>query len=556
MDGGEQTVVELLARRLREGRFTLVERVDQTWRQRDDWGELTLRTAAALSQAGVSRGDHLVLIAENSVEWILLDLAAQVLGVVLTPLHTTLSPQQWLAQITHSQARGVVLGNEAIAARLAQVQHEIPAELAFFSLTPAADPRSGAALPVLSDLRALAPVAEGETLLRQTLANCRPDAPATLLYTSGTTGEPLGVLLTQGNLASNAQGILAAFGLRPEECRLNVLPLSHIFARTCDLYVSLAGGTRLALSAARDDLFRLGQWPELGVTMVNAVPLLLERCLSVAVEAGTSVQAVFGTTLRRINSGGAPLSPAAFRAFAEAGLPILEGYGLTEAGPVVSLTPPGEHRLGSVGKVLANLEVRIAADGEIVVRGPSVSPGYWRNPAASAVAVRDGWLFTGDLGRQDADGFLYITGRKKELIVTASGKKIAPVLIEALLAEDPLIAQVCVVGEGRSSLAALVVPHWAVLAREVSAAGLPPLEVSQTSALSACLEQRTDLHIWLVKRIASRLQHLSLAEQVRHCRLLATPFSTEAGELTAKFSLRRHKIASTRAAEIAAAYLT
>lgn len=556
MDGGEQTLVELLARRLREGGFALVERVDQTWRQRNDWPELTLRTAAALSGAGVSRGDHVALLAENSCEWIVLDLAAHLLGAVLTPLHTTLSPQQWLAQIAHSQARVVVLGSAALAARLAQVRHEIPAELSFYALAPAADPRTGAALPMLSELRALAPVAEGEALLRQALANSGPDDPATLLYTSGTTGEPLGVLLTQGNLTSNAQGIIAGFGLRPEECRLNVLPLSHIFARTCDLYVSLAGGTRLALSAARDDLFRLARWPELGVTMINAVPLLLERCLSAAAEAGTTVQAVFGPTLRRINSGGAPLSQAAFRAYEAAGLPILEGYGLTEAGPVVSLTPPGEHRPGSIGRVLANLELRIGEDGEILVRGPSVSPGYWRNPSATAAVLRDGWLFTGDLGRLDSDGFLQITGRKKELIALASGKKIAPAPIEALLAEDPVVAQVCLVGEGRASLAALVVPKLPILAREISAAGLPPLEISNPSELPASFAQRTDLHAWLVERLAGRLRHLSAAEQVRHCRLLATPFTQEAGELTAKFSLRRHQIAANRAAEIAAAYLT
>jgi long-chain acyl-CoA synthetase len=228
-------------------------------------------------------------------------------------------------------------------------------------------------------------------------------------------------------------------------------------------------------------------------------------------------------------------------------VPLLQGYGLSESSPVITISTGEAHRRASCGRAIPGVEVKIADDGEILTRGPHIMTGYYRNPAATAEVLHDGWLATGDLGRLDSDGFLYITGRKKEILVTSGGKNIAPVYLESLLTEDPLILQAMVVGDGRSCLAALIVPNADVLKHELSQRGLGNLSPEES------LSHPEALALYRA-RIDQRLANVSPHEQVRKFTLLRTPFSIEAGELTPKLSLRRQTINQRYAAEIEAMY--
>jgi long-chain acyl-CoA synthetase len=263
------------------------------------------------------------------------------------------------------------------------------------------------------------------------------DELATIMYTSGTTGRPRGVMLSHGNLASNAATTAAQYPTSPEDLRLCFLPLSHIYARTCDLYAWLARGTRMALARSRETIIE-----DCGLvqpTMINGVPYFYEKIYRRLHEAGVAdqegmVQKLLGGRVKYCFCGGAALPAHVETYFASQGTPILPGYGLSETSPVISLSTHEAYRSGSVGRVLPGIEVRIAGDGEIVTRGPHVMQGYWKDPATTSETIRDGWLHTGDLGRLDDDGFLTITGRKKEILVTSLGKNVEPTAIERRLA--------------------------------------------------------------------------------------------------------------------------
>jgi long-chain acyl-CoA synthetase len=324
--------------------------------------------------------------------------------------------------------------------------------------------------------------------------------------------------------------------------------LSHIFARTCDLYTWLPAGLQLCLARSRDTVLDDCQWAQ--PTVLSGVPYFFDRVARVLREQGLDRQPdglrrLLGGRIKFCGSGGAALPDHLFDLYQRFGVPILQGYGLTESSPVISVSRPDAFRRGASGQALTGVEVRIAEDGEIVTRGPHVMQGYWRDEAATADVVVDGWLHTGDLGRIDEDGFVYITGRKKELIVTAAGKNVAPVLLESLLTEDPLIDQALVVGDGRNYLAALIVPNWdAVRAElpELAAAG--PAELRGSAEVVALFQRQID----------QRLACVSYHEQVRKFTLLTRPFLLEQHEMTPKLSLRRPIIHEHFRAEIEGMY--
>jgi long-chain acyl-CoA synthetase len=357
-------------------------------------------------------------------------------------------------------------------------------------------------------------------------------------------------MLTQQNLASNCLGTLAAFGCSEDDLRVNFLPLSHIFARTCDLYVWVASGTRMALAESRESV--IADCQAVHPTVLSGVPHFYDRVYrglfekQVADRPGV-LKGLLGGEIAKCCSGGAALPDHLFDYFHGQGVPLLQGYGLTESSPVITLSSPAEFRRGSVGKTIREVEVKIAADGEILTRGPHVMQGYFANPAATTEVLKDGWLATGDLGRLDNDGFLYITGRKKEILVTLGGKNIAPVLLESLLTQDPLILQALVVGDGRPCLAALIVPNFDALQAEIQARGF----VANSSEEAVAIASVIGLY---QERIKERLSGVSPYEQVRMFTLLPRAFSIEAGEMTAKLSLRRKEIERHFAAEIAAMY--
>jgi long-chain acyl-CoA synthetase len=377
-----------------------------------------------------------------------------------------------------------------------------------------------------------------------------PDDLATIMYTSGTTGNPKGVMLTHGNLLSNAFAVQEMSPHGPEDLVLNWLPLSHIYARTCDHYSSIAGGQCVALAESAETVVQ--DLADVRPTMMASVPRFYEKVLSTVAtpdrqKLARRLRDVFGPRIDWLSSGGAPLPVEVARAYHDCGLLVLQGYGLTESSPVISFNTKTHHKLGTVGRPIPGVEVKIAADGEILTRGPHVMKGYWNNPAATADALRDGWLYTGDLGTLDADGYLSITGRKKELLVLSNGKKVVPSHLECLLQTDPCIDQAVVCGEGRNYLTALLVPHWDNVRAALAAQGKALAEDGSRAA-------QPEVHALLECRVRQALRDVSPAEQVRKFYVVPQPFSVAEEEMTVSLKLRRSVIVGRYADHIEALY--
>lgn len=548
------TIVELLCRRVeadgdrpalgfkRHGQF-------EWW----TWNEVAAEICshvAGLVELGVRPGDRVVQVSENRREWVILDLAIQMAGAIHVPIHPTLAGPQVAWQIRHSGANLAILSASHQAAKLQSCAAELPGQVRF-AAHEAIDQRLGddPVLP-LSDVVAAAPIANGTEAACSARERAKAADLATILYTSGTTGEPKGVMLTQGNLASNACSTITAFGHEPDQVRLNFLPLSHIFARTCDLYAWLVEGSRLAVAESRETV--LADCQAVKPTSLNGVPYFYDKVFRGLCEKGVQdkpgvVRGVLGGAIKKCCAGGAALPDHLFDYYDSQGVPVLQGYGLSESSPVITISTPSQYRRGSCGRAIPGVEVKIAADGEILTRGPHVMTGYYENPAATAAVMADDWLATGDLGRQDDDGFLYITGRKKEILVTSSGKNIAPVFLESLLTQDPLILQAMVIGDGRSFLTALIVPNFDALRTELQRHGMGSLGKEEAV-------QHPEVRGLVAARIDQRLSCVSPHEQVRKFTLLPEPFSIESGELTPKLSLRRQSILARYAPAIEAMY--
>lgn len=483
-----------------------------------------------LCSTGLRRGDLAIHVSANRREWVLFDLACHLAGIIHVPLHASLSGAQLLEQIRHSGAKHIFLGDDEQQQKLAAVDG---------SLHIVRYDDVGRTRP--------APVTAGQL----ELGDVRPDDVATILYTSGTTGEPKGVMLTQRNISSNAQATVERLTASDEpEKKLNILPLSHIFARTCDLYCWLIRGSVLAIAESRETV--LADLQAVRPTTMNGVPYFYDRLRRLLCEQGQdqtpgALQQLLGGQMRTCFSGGAPLAQVTIDYFAHQDMPLLQGYGLTESSPVITASSREQTRSGCSGRAISGVEIRTADDGELLTRGPHVMLGYYKNQQATADVIRDGWLHTGDLGQIDADGYLRIVGRKKEMLVLSTGKKIAPTAIENKLAHDGLIAQVMIVGEGRSHLAALIVPQPEVLKAEIIARGIA------LASREDALVHPDVLEIYL-GRIRCHLAMLSPQEQVHHVALLPRAFSIEQGEMTAKLSLRREVICRNFAAEIERMY--
>ena len=522
------------------------------------WNELAQevqRLAAGLRRAGVQPGDRIAQVSENRYEWILLDLAVHLARGVHVAAHASLSGRQVAQQIADCGARHVILSTEEQATKLATWADALPQGLQFYSYDAVEATIAGQEVQPVSELLAAVGKQTIAQLQSEALERTSPTDLATILYTSGTTGEAKGVVLTHGNLTSNALGCCAAFETNIEDVRLAWLPFSHIFARTCDLYTWLARGSELAIVENREHI--IPACGKVQPTLMNGVPYFFEKVKQRLEQAGkigpaeaggkTYLQLLLGGRTRACCSGGAALPTYVADFFFREGMPLLEGYGLTESSPVITTSTPNNHKIGFVGRAIENVEIRIADDGEILTRGPHVMRGYWNRPAETAEAIQDGWLHTGDLGQLDTDGYLKITGRKKELLVTAGGKNIAPVFLEALLSEDPLIAQALVVGEGRKFLTALIVPNPETLRAEIIARHIPVRSAEEALAHPAVNEmyrERIDLH----------LSGVSSCEQIQKFKLLSRGFTIENEELTPTLKLRRKIIEEHFANEIESLY--
>jgi len=565
------TIVSLLAARVAADaqRPAISFRRDGAWQTRT-WSELAddaRRTAAVLIALGVTPGDRVVQVSPNRYEWIVADLAIQLARAVHVPVHATLAGPQIAYQIIDSGARVALLAGTEQVAKLAsclELEGAAPLTTKFVSFDPCSRPlrsfRKSASqdelphdeVPVelLADLTSQVDPAVARGIEAAAMRHAAPDDLATILYTSGTTGEPKGVMLSQRNLASNALATIEAFCQQSSDLRLAWLPLSHIFARTCDLYTSIAGGCQIALADSPELV--TADCRELHPTLINGVPYFYEKVMRYLVDHQSAdlpgaLATAFGGRLRAACSGGAPLPDHVARFFNERGVFLAQGYGLTESSPVITLGTPAAMKIGTVGRAAPGVEVRISDEGEIVTRGPHVMLGYWNKPEATAEVLRDGWLCTGDLGELDAEGFLKITGRKKELIVTSAGKKIAPVHVEALLTADPLIQQVVVVGDRRNYLVALIIPNHEALAVELQRQGV---HLGSTAELNT----QADVLALYRRRIDQRLAGVSQYEQIGKFALLEKPLSIDRGELTLTLKLRRQAIAANHAEVIEGLY--
>jgi long-chain acyl-CoA synthetase len=516
------------------------------------WNEVASqarRTAAALVNLGVRPGDRVVQASENRCEWIILDLAIQIARGIHVAVHAILTGPQIAWQINNCGAKLVVVSGPEQAQKLAAVAAELPKGLKFVSFDPCREEIGGQPIEQLSKYVAEAGEAEGKKLEQEAIEKTQPTDLVTILYTSGTTGEPKGVMLNQRNLTSNCHAVMHAFTVEPGEVRLNWLPLSHIFARTSDYYLWVCAGGELALSASRDTI--IPDCQAIKPHYLNGVPYFFDKVMRTLQEKGMAdkpgaLQALLGGRMKLCCAGGAALSEYVNEFWIKSGIKLVQGYGLTESSPVISTGTREEYRVGTVGKPIRGVEVKIAEDGEILTRGPHVMVGYWNMPEETAKTIRDGWLHTGDLGTFE-NGYLKITGRKKELIVTAGGKNIAPSYLEALLTEDPLIIQAVVVGDGKNYLTALIVPNPEALTEEIIKRGIPVFTPAQALA-------HADVKALYEEVIKRRLANVSHAEQVQKFTLLSRGLTPESGELTFKLSLKRDVVQRNFAKEIAAMY--
>jgi long-chain acyl-CoA synthetase len=500
------------------------------------WGEViaaAVSLAARLEAAGLRRGDRLCHIGTHSAEWILVDLACLLSGVVHVALHADARPAEQLAQAGWLAGKGV-----AFSGGRAPAMRSLPAGAILIDL------REGDLLTRSPDREAVR-----EAVWRR-VEDCDPEACATIMLSSGTSGRPHGVLHCQQALLVNAIAAADVFLDEPDDVRLSWLPMSHAAARTGDLYTALVRGG--CLNVVTDRRRVLDACRAVPPTVVLGVPAFFERLERAAQSGGVAdLAAALGGRVRVCVSGAAPLRQRTVDAFADRGVPLVQGYGLAEAGPVVTLANPRNARPGTVGPPLAGVEVRIdqrpESRGQLLVRTPSRALGVLLPPDAEGLraagaagerpaAGRLDWMPTGDLAEIDADGHVRITGRLVDTLVLAGGVKVPPAEVERAIAEDPLVAQVCVIGDGLSAPVALVVPEPREIRR-----GLRRMGVRVLSRRAALTHPR--VLAWLARRIARRQQGLPRAWRVRRAVLVGRPFDATRGEATESFKLRRRVIA-------------
>ncbi|MBX6312686.1 MAG: long-chain fatty acid--CoA ligase [Isosphaeraceae bacterium] len=498
--------------------------------------------AAALIDFGIQPGDRIGLLSENRPEWLIADIAILSAGAVDVPIHAPSSPKQVEYQLGHSESRVVFVSNQAQADKVRSVLESLPRLEFLVSFEPV---DVGGAIRhvtwegLLQRGRMLGPQGQAEVRRREEALTL--DDLATIIYTSGTTGLPKGVMLTHGNLLSNAATTVEISKSHTEDVILSYLPYSHIYARACDHYMAIYAGSTLCLAESIDTL--VANLAEIQPTVLSSVPRFYEKVWAsiehLPPEArAKALRGILGSRVRHFSSGGAPLPRHVALGFMEAGLPLMEGYGLTESSPVISFNHPGAFKVGSVGRPIPGVEVKIAADGEILTRGPHVMKGYWKDPEATVEAIRDGWLHTGDVGYLDEDGFLFITDRKKDLIITSGGKNIAPSELERLLASDPYIDQAVVYGDGKPCPSALIVPNLPALEAKAAELGcrieLDDRDLIRTQAL----------YDFMAERIDRLMQAVSNPERVKAFLMLGRPLKLDAEELTATLKVRRKHILS------------
>jgi len=538
-----------------------------------DW---VYSAARQLQAWGVGQGDRVVILSENRLEWAITDYATLLLGAVVVPIYATQTAEQVLYVLQNSGARVAFVSSRHQYEKLSSVREQTAIEHAVVMDDA---PELARAVHMWSFLRNGKQGADPEL---DTIAMAvEPDDLATLIYTSGTTGTPKGVMLTHGNIASNVSVSLDMFEVGKDDLSISYLPLSHITARHVD-YALQYHGIAIAYCPNLDDLPQTMR--EVKPTIIVAVPRVYEKVYNQvqhkmhglkgalfkwALAVGASnretilrgeapaaftwklanalvfskVREGLGGRARVFVSGGAPLGREIATWYADLGIRIHEGYGLTETSPVIAVNNPIYHRLGSVGKPVSNVEIKIAPDGELLVRGPSVFKGYWRMPEETATAFEDGWFKTGDVASLDADGFLSITDRKKDLIKTSGGKFIAPQPIENSLKANLLVGEAALLGDKRKFPAVLIVPNFAELEEWARGHGV---------RFSSRRELVKSPHVQsLYEGIVEELnRNLAQFEKLKKVLVIPEELSIADGTLTPSMKLRRRHLETRYRKEI------
>ncbi len=536
------------------------------------WGDVSARIAPlarGLLSLGIGKADRVVLVSENRPAWLVADLAIMSIGAITVPAYTTNTPDDHLHILQDSGAKGAIVSNRRLAGKLLPAAMKAP-ELEFVIAMDLPEPSQDLNIDVLHLDDVIERGQEGHRNIVELASKGKPDDTACIIYTSGTGGLPKGVMLSHRNILANCEGArdrLEELGLN-NEVFLSFLPLSHSYEHMAGQFFPMTIGAEIYYAEGAETLGL--NMVEARPTLMTAVPRLYEtmhqritmgvrkaggmkeKMFNKAVALGTlrcqnpgalglgdrmtdavldklvrsKVRARFGGRLKALVSGGAPLNPDIGLFFTALGLRILQGYGQTETSPSVSVNRPSDMKLHTVGPPLKGVEVKIADDGEILVKGDLVMQGYWRNEEATRETIKDGWVHTGDIGIIDEDGHLQITDRKKDIIVNSGGDNLSPQRVEGILTIEPEIAQAMVYGDKHPHLVAVLVPdaEW----RQGLANEGPATDEKALQALGPVLE-----------RVNASLSNI---EKIRRVILATEPFTTDNGLVTPTLKIRRHKI--------------
>jgi long-chain acyl-CoA synthetase len=544
--------------------------------------------AFGLAALGLKREDKVAIISENRPEWVYSDMAILALGGIDIPIYPSLTADSIEFILNNSEAKGVIVSNKFQLNKVLKVKPRLK-YLQFIILLNDKD--------IIQDTPSLYTFLEIQEMgrifkinhpnyLKESIRLIKENDLCTIIYTSGTTGEPKGVMLTHRNILSNVEAALQAFPIGKDDMFLSFLPLCHIFERMAGYYTCLSSGATLAFAESIETVAQ--NMVEAKPTILTTVPRLFERMYSKiiknvetqkaskqkifywAVETGKEYakakrtgniptllaakhkiaeKLVFkklkektGGRLRFFVSGGAALSKELGEFFEAVGIYILEGYGLTESSPVISVNRVDDFKFGTIGKPLPNIEVKIAHDGEILAKGPSIMQGYYKNKKETEAVLKDGWLYTGDIGEFDTEGFLKITDRKKHLFKTSTGKYIAPTPIENLFTASKYIDQFMLIGDQKMFLSALIVPDFESLKEYADSRKIQYDQVEN-------LLKKKEINDLFEKELSQFHKKLANYERVRKFTLLDKPFTLEAGEITPSLKIKR-KIVEERYSDL------
>jgi len=524
----------------------------QRFKRDGEWHDLsytglrdrTVEIALGLIALGVQPGDRVCVLSDTRPQWVHVEYGIAAAGAVVVPIYPSSSPEECLWVIGDSGAVAVVVENAAKLAKLDDLREQLP-ELRHVLIIDAGDP-GGAGVTSIEQLRAQVRQADAAEVARR-VAGVHADDPALIIYTSGTTGRPKGCVLTHRNMTASCRITQELDILGPDDVTYLFLPLAHVFAQVVQLSTNAVGGVVAYCSGGAAAI--MADCAEVRPTCLPAVPRIFEKVYAAfagqlpAEPGGSSpaleqlhaqVRALFGGRLREPITGAAPVAAEILEFFHAAGVPVHEGYGLSESAGVGTFNIRDATRIGTIGRPVPGTEIRFADDGEILIRGPQIFAGYWNNPDASAEVLLDGWLQTGDLGSADDDGFVTITGRKKDIIITAAGKNLTPANLENELRQSRWISQAVMHGDRRPYPVVLITLDAEQVIPWARQQGLTDdiAKLAADPAVRALIEP-------VVAQVNSRRAQVA---QVKKFTILDHDFSTETGELTPTLKVKRRMV--------------